>query len=377
AQQAAAQDDDTGPVAWLLSAKTAPALRQHAQRLHHHLTTHPHHNPATTAHTLTTRTTFHHRAAIIATHQHDLTDALHALATEHPHHHLIQGTPTPGKTVFVFPGQGSQWTAMGLRLLQTSPVFAHHLTACDQALQPYTGWSPLAVLRQQPHTPPPDRVDVIQPTLFAVMIALARLWQHHGATPDTVIGHSQGEIAAAHIAGALTLNDAAKTIALRSQALHQLTGTGTMAAIPLPHHQIPTTPNTAIAAINSPHNTIISGDTHTITQLITHYQNHGINAKTIPVDYPSHSPHIEPLRTHILTTLHDITPQPPTITFHSTTHPGTTPTCDAHYWYDNLRNTVHLHTTTTHLLHTGHTRFIEISPHPILTTPIQHTIDTT
>ncbi|MFE0186279.1 type I polyketide synthase, partial [Streptomyces olivaceus] len=189
-----------GPVAWLLSAKTEPALRDQAAHLLHHIETHPHLEPAAVARTLAARTMFTHRASIVATTLDDFRPALTALKNGTPAPNLTQGTATPGKTVFVFPGQGSQWTGMGLELLTTSPVFAHHIHACDEALRPHTGWSLLSVLRGEPDTPDPHRVDVLQPTLFALMIALARTWQHHGTTPDAVIGHSQGEIAAAHIA---------------------------------------------------------------------------------------------------------------------------------------------------------------------------------
>ncbi|MEU1290322.1 SDR family NAD(P)-dependent oxidoreductase, partial [Kitasatospora sp. NPDC005856] len=171
--------------------------------------------------------------------------------------------------------------------------------------------------------------------------------------------------------------DAAKTIALRSQALLTIAGTGTMASIPLPPDHITLPPGITIAAHNSPHTTVLAGNTHELTTLVTHYQHQGIDAKTIPVDYASHSPHVEPLHHHLLTTLADLQPTTPTIPFHSTTHPDTTPTFNAQYWYDNLRHPVQLHTTTHNLLHTGHTHFIETSPHPVLTTPIQQTADTT
>ncbi|WP_431977882.1 acyltransferase domain-containing protein, partial [Micromonospora haikouensis] len=248
-----------------------------------------------------TRTLLPHRAAIIGTTRDELTETLTALVGGAPHHRLVEGTPLTGKTVFVFPGQGSQYPHMGLDLYTTHPTFAHHLRACDTALQPHTGWSLLDVLHQHPNTPPLDRVDVIQPTLFALMTALARTWQHHGIHPHAVIGHSQGEIAAAHIAGALTLDDAAKIIAIRSKALHTLTNTGAMAAIPLPPHHITPHqhhhPDLHIAAYNSPHHTIISATPHTIDTLITHYQQHNINARKLPVTYASHHPHTEQLRT--------------------------------------------------------------------------------
>ncbi|MFD8011283.1 SDR family NAD(P)-dependent oxidoreductase, partial [Streptomyces sp. NPDC059762] len=370
------QEQHSGPVSWLLSAKSEAALRDQAGRLLDHVESNPGLAPAAVARTLAHRTAFAHRAGITATSLGEATEALRALAADQPHTRLVQGTQTPGKTVFVFPGQGSQWTGMGLELMDTSPVFAEHLRACDEALRPHTGWSLLDVLRGEPGSLDLDRVDVVQPALFAIMISLARLWQHHGVTPDAVIGHSQGEIAAAHIAGALSLDDAAKIVALRSKAIRDISGTGTMAAIPLPAHDIDTTGRVSIAAINSPHTTIVSGDTDTLTRLVADYQKRGIDAKTIPVDYASHSHHVEHLRDHLLHALHDITPRTPTIAFHSTTHPGTNPLCDAAYWYDNLRNTVQLHPTITTLLDTGHTHYIEVSPHPVLTTPLQQTIET-
>ncbi|MBZ6107983.1 type I polyketide synthase, partial [Streptomyces olivaceus] len=187
-QDPVTHEPHSGPVAWLLSAKTEPALRDQATHLLHHIQNNPGLEPAAVARTLAARTMFTHRASIVATTLDDFRPALTALKNGTPAPNLTQGTATPGKTVFVFPGQGSQWTGMGLELLSTSPVFAHHIHACDKALRPHTGWSLLSVLRGEPDTPDPHRVDVLQPTLFALMIALARTWQHHGTTPDAVIG---------------------------------------------------------------------------------------------------------------------------------------------------------------------------------------------
>ncbi|MDN3360207.1 acyltransferase domain-containing protein, partial [Actinomadura sp. DC4] len=191
------------------------ALRDQARRLRDHLARHDA-EPADVAYTLATARAHHqHRAA--------LTDptALDDLAGGDPSPHLIQATTTdPGKTVFVFPGQGSQWPGMAAALMRTSPTFAQHMTTCAQALAPYLDQSPIDALTDPTAH---QRVDIIQPTLFAVMVSLAELWQAAGIHPDAVIGHSQGEIAAAHIAGALTLDDAARIIALRSQALTHIT----------------------------------------------------------------------------------------------------------------------------------------------------------
>ncbi|WP_406100396.1 SDR family NAD(P)-dependent oxidoreductase [Streptomyces sp. NBC_01013] len=373
------------PPPWLLYGHNAEALATNARLLRHHLQEHPEVDPAPVAKALATgRAGLAHRAVVVSRDRERLLETLAGLERGTAGADAVSGTVTEtGRTVFVFPGQGSQWEGMARELLATSPVFTEHLTAAAEALQPHTGWNLLDILHGKPDTPPIDRVDVIQPALFAVMTALARLWQHHGIHPDAVIGHSQGEIAAAHIAGALTLNDAAKIVALRSHTLLQLAGTGAMASLPLTHQQTTTLltphPDLHIAAHNGPTTTVIAGNPHTLNTLITTLNNQNIRARTIPVDYASHTPHVQPLQNTLHTLLHDITPQPTTTTFYSTLHarPINTTELTGDYWYDNLSNPVLFEPTIRTLLQTGHTTFIEISPHPILTTALQDTADTT
>src|SRR5690606_36857403 len=178
------------------------------------------------------RTHFEHRAVLPAADRDTLLTALRSLAAGTPDPDLVAGTArarTRGKVAFVLPGQGSQWTGMARDLLVHDPVFADELDRCDAALRPHTGWSVTAVLRGDDGAPSLGRVDAVQPALFAVMVSLAAVWRARGVEPDAVIGHSQGEVAAACIAGALSLNDAAAVVALRGQALTGLSGTGTMA----------------------------------------------------------------------------------------------------------------------------------------------------
>ena len=125
-----------------------------------------------------------------------------------------------GHQVFVFPGQGSQWAGMGVDLLDTAPVFAAAMAECEAALAPYVDWSLTAVVRGEPGGPPMERTDVIQPTLWAIMVSLAELWRSYGVVPAAVVGHSQGELAAACVAGALSLEDGARIVTLRSKLIN-------------------------------------------------------------------------------------------------------------------------------------------------------------
>ncbi|MET8045940.1 type I polyketide synthase, partial [Micromonospora sp. NPDC005215] len=364
------------PVLWLLSAHTPDALHAYAAHLTDYLHTHPHTRANDIAHTLERRVQHTHRAAI--THP----DALLALHHDQPHPHLVTGTAHTGKTVFVFPGQGSQWTHMALDLYHTNPVFAHHLDEAHRALTPHITFDLIDVLTTDPI---PTDTPTIQPTLFAVMTALAKLWQHHGVTPDAVIGHSQGEIAAAHIAGTLTLTDAARLIAIRSHTIETLDGTGAMLTIAASHHDVLTaiTPfgdHLSIAAINSPTSTVVAGTPEAITALAATYQNTTTRATTLPVTYASHHPpHIDPLKP-TLTTLHGTITTHPNHTPHYstvTTNPLHPTDLTTNYWHDNLRNPVQLQPTIEKLYHHGYRTFLEISPHPVLTPHITTTLTTT
>ncbi|MFI8069125.1 beta-ketoacyl synthase N-terminal-like domain-containing protein, partial [Streptomyces sp. NPDC086033] len=224
----------TRTVPWPVSARTPDALRAQAERLLAHALGL---DPVPAAHALAhTRTTFTERAVVIGATTDELNAGLKALAEGTSSSQLVTGTAdVDGKTAFVFPGQGHQWAGMGARLLDAEPVFAEAMSECAQALSVYVDWDLLDVIRQAEGAPGLNRVDVVQPASFAVMVSLARLWQHHGIQPDAVIGHSQGEIAAAHIAGALSLDDAARIITLRSQAIGEhLAGLGGMMSLPIP-----------------------------------------------------------------------------------------------------------------------------------------------
>ncbi|MGW5868998.1 type I polyketide synthase [Streptomyces sp. NPDC055239] len=316
---------------------------------------------ASIAQTLTRRTAFEHRSVVVAADQEGLLAGLAAPACTE--------TRPPGKTVFVYPGQGAQWVAMAASLLDTSPVFADAVEECATALAPYIGWDLHDTLR---HGTGLERVDVVQPALFAMMVSLTALWRHHGVVPDGVVGHSQGEIAAAYVAGALSLDDAAKVVALRSKAITTLAGHGGMTAVPASADETarliePWAGRISIATINGPQATVISGEVAALDEFHATYE----RARRIPVDYASHSHYVEEIHATLLHDLDGLSPRTPAIEFHSTV--GGQVTFDADYWYRNLRQTVHFAPTIAGL--SEYTTFVEVSPHPILTGAVQDTVE--
>ncbi|MFF3801525.1 type I polyketide synthase, partial [Streptomyces sp. NPDC002134] len=376
-QQHQDEPAEPGVVPWVLSARTADALRDQARQLREYVDQQSELDVAAVADTLVHgRALFEHRAVVLAEAPDAIAAALDALATGQPHTHLVQGHATStGKKVFVFPGQGTQWAGMGAELLDSVPVFAESIARCEAALAPYVDWSLTDVLRSGAEL---DRVDVIQPVTWAVMVSLAATWQQLGVRPDAVVGHSQGEIAAAAVAGALSLEDAAKVVAVRARIIAEhLAGRGAMASIPQAAHtveaQLPI--GVSIAAINGPNTTVISGDKDAVETLVTQLQEQDVRARLIPVDYASHSAHVETIEQQLTEALAGITHQSAQIPFFSTVGPGFLDTAelDAGYWYRNLRQTVHFHTAIQHLTDTGHTTYVESSAHPVLTYSIEET----
>ncbi|WP_459250629.1 acyltransferase domain-containing protein, partial [Streptomyces youssoufiensis] len=372
---------ETGVVPIVLSARDPQALCAQAAQLATYVEAHPATPPQAIAHALLTgRATLEHRAVLLTSDRDHLLDALHALANDEEHPSVVTGQGNHSRPVFVFPGQGSQWTGMATDLLNTSEVFRQSIADCENALAPYVDWSLTEVLTNGQAI---ERVDVVQPALFAVMVSLARVWESLGVRPTAVIGHSQGEIPAAVIAGALTLQDGARVTALRSQAIHTtLTGHGTMASLTLTPQATQQLPGNwgqqlHIAAHNGPHTTVIAGNTTAIEDLLQHCEQHNIHARRINVDYASHSPHVEAVREQLLNQLADLKPATSHIPFYSTTTGEALDTTHltADYWYTNLRQPVLLTHATTTALNNGHTTFIEISPHPILTAPLHDITD--
>ncbi len=372
--------DHGAVVPWALSARTPDALRAQAANLAELLEGGAPLSVRDAGWSLaTTRSVFEHRAVIIGQDHDTLLNGLTSLTEDRPDPTVVQGvtaTTGPGP-VFVFPGQGSQWLGMGVELLDTKPVFAARIAECEQALAPHVDWSLTAVLRGTDSATDPTRVDVIQPVLWAVMVSLAAVWQSYGVEPAAVIGHSQGEIAAACVAGALSLHDAATIVALRSQALRTLTGHGGMASLAISEHtttQLLTqlgdsADGITIAAANGPTSTVISGPPDQLDAIVATLQERGERARLIDVDYASHGPQVDRIKDELAHLLHDVRPRGTDVAFYSTVtgERFDTTGLDAEYWFTNLRQPVRFATTVQTLLDDGHRVFIEASPHPVLT----------
>ncbi|MCZ7458831.1 SDR family NAD(P)-dependent oxidoreductase [Streptomyces sp. WMMC940] len=334
------------------------------------------------AHTLvTTRAALDDRAVVVGADTDALTAGLTALAEGAGAPNVVRGTRAgESRVTFVFPGQGAQWTGMAADLLDASPVFAAAMADCAAALTPVTDWDLIETVRARQ---PLERVDVLQPALWAIMVSLAAVWRAHGVRPAAVIGHSQGEIAAACVAGALSLADGARIVALRARAIAEdLSGRGGMMSVALPEPRARELIDgwggrVAVAAVNGATSVVLSGDADALDELREAILADGGRAKRLPVDYASHCAHVESIRDRLLADLAGIEARPAEIPFYSTVTGGLFDTTglEATYWYTNLRQSVLFEPTTRALLDDGHGVFVECSPHPVLLHSIEETAD--
>nr|WP_230987369.1 type I polyketide synthase [Mycolicibacter heraklionensis] len=291
--------------------------------------------------------------------------------------HCSPSRPGPGVT-FVFSGQGSQWHGMAQRLQADEPVFADALAACDNALFPHLGHSILKVLAAQDG--PEDKsklkdIGILQPTIFAIQVALAALWRSWGVEPAAVVGHSLGEAAAAHVAGALSLDDAARVICARARMLRGVRGRGAMMVTEttmaeaqelIAGHER----EVAVAASNSYRSTVLAGERKVLEQLMEKLQQRDRFCRWIDVDVASHSPQMEALGAGLRGSLVKLKPTVPTVPMYSTVTGELVGErlLDADYWVANLCSPVRFSPALRRLLETGHDTFVELSPHPILLT---------
>ncbi|WSA58368.1 SDR family NAD(P)-dependent oxidoreductase [Nonomuraea fuscirosea] len=336
---------------------------------------------------LTTRTPWEHRAVVIAGGGEPgaLASALTALAEGEPAPNLVLGTAHGGtearaQAVFIFPGQGSQWPGMAAELLETSPVFAARMTEVAAEIDQHVDWHVLEAL----HDPAAlDRLEVVQPVLFAVMVSLAALWESMGVRPSAVVGHSQGEVAAAYVAGGLSLEDAVRVIVLRSRLFAEtLVGKGAIAAIALPASDLERRLTAwdgrlSVGARNGPSHSTVVGDEAALAELVAQCEAEGIRARHLASTVASHSDQVDPLHDRLLDLLAPIRPRTGHVPFYSTVTGDVLDTAELtpEYWFGNARRPVAFHDVVTALLRDGRGAFIECSAHPVLVMSVRDTIE--
>ncbi|MEV0558619.1 acyltransferase domain-containing protein [Streptomyces sp. NPDC050597] len=386
---AAGEGSASAALPWVLSARSEPALREQAARLRELVAAAPSLSAADVGYSLvSTRSSFEHRAVLLSGDRAERLVGLDVLAAGEHSARVIRGVAEGpvgpvGPVVFVFPGQGSQWAGMGRQLYAESEVFARGIDECAQALAPWVDWSLVDVLTGAEPAASLDRVDVVQPVLFAVMVSLARVWRSLGVVPEAVVGHSQGEIAAACVSGALSLEDAAWIVALRSRALTELAPLGGgMSAVSAPpgwvQDRLRQWPGRlSAAAVNGPASVVISGDGEALDQFAAMADGEGVRVRRVRVDYASHSHHVERIRDRLLVDLAGVSPRETAVEFHSTVTGGVRDplTLNGSYWYDNLRSMVRFGEVVEHLMRERGGAFVEVGPHPLLEVAMEETAD--
>nr|MDJ0842248.1 SDR family NAD(P)-dependent oxidoreductase [Acidobacteriota bacterium] len=327
------------------------------------------------------RTHLAHRLAVPASDFNGMADALEAFLAERPPDHLATARVKEGdnfKFVFYYPGQGSQWAHMGLGLMQSSPVFKEKMLACDAICRRREGWSILEEIEREPESSRMNTSSVAQPTIFAVQVALSAHWAAWGIRPDAVVGHSMGEVAAAHVAGILSLEDAMHIICRRSALASEMPVPGAMAVVELApddaRQAIAGFENQlAIAAHNGPATTVLSGEPEALNTVLQRLEERDVFCRLIKVEYASHCPQMDALAEPLGAALREVSPKTATIPFFSTVEgrrlEGTELNGD--YWVRNIRRPVLFFEQISELETAGYNAFVEISPHPLLTNGLQ------
>jgi polyketide synthase 5 len=367
------------PLLFPLSATSADGLRQTAGRLADWLGAHaPDLAASDLAYTLARRRAHRPvRTAVIAGSLEELTEGLgKVVGGDFPYQPAV-GQDDRGP-VWLFSGQGSQWAAMGAELLATEPVFAETVANVEPLIARESGFSVTEVI-SVPETV--TEIDRIQPALFTMQVALAATMRAYGVRPGAVIGHSMGEVAAAVVAGALSLDDGARVICRRSRLMSTIAGSGAMASVELPAEQVLLElmargiDDVVLAVVASPQSTVIGGAQQTVRDLVTAWEQRDVMAREIAVDVASHTPQVDPILDELSDVLAELNPATPEVPFYSATafDPREQPVCDAWYWSDNLRHMVRFAAAVQAALEDGYRVFAELAPHPLLTHAVEQT----
>ncbi|MBJ7338424.1 sulfolipid-1 biosynthesis phthioceranic/hydroxyphthioceranic acid synthase [Mycolicibacterium sp.] len=311
------------------------------------------------------------RTVVLATGRDELVAALREVADGDSSYEAAVGKGERGP-VWVFSGQGSQWAAMGAGLLASEPTFADAVAEIEPLIAAESGFSVTEAMSSPTVV---SGIDQVQPTVFAVQVALAATMTSYGVVPGAVIGHSMGEVAAAVVAGALTLQDGVKVICRRSRLMATIAGSGAMASVELPAQQVLSelaargVNDVVLSVVASPQSAVVGGAKESVRALAAEWEARGVMAREVAVDVASHSPQVDPILDELTEALEDISPMEPTVPYYSSTlyDPRDPADFDAYYWADNLRHAVRFAAAVQAALEDGYRVFGELSPHPLLT----------
>ncbi|WP_414587921.1 SDR family NAD(P)-dependent oxidoreductase [Scytonema sp. PCC 10023] len=323
-----------------------------------------------------------HRLALVVDSFEELVENLEAFLAGENRPGMSSGHLVPDfepKLAFVFSGMGPQWWAMGRQLLESEPIFREVIEQCDELLQQYADWSLLEELRASEETSRINSTQIAQCSIFAVQVALAALWRSWGITPQAIVGHSVGEVAAAHVAGVLSLSDAVQVIFHRSRVQAGAAGFGKMLAVGLSQQEaervlagLKYESCVSIAAVNSPSAVTLAGDSTALSEIATSLEQKQIFCRFLQVEVPYHSPFMEPLKADLAQSLQEIKPQKATIPLFSTVTSKQVEgsELDGTYWGLNMREPVLFAAAISELIEAGYNTFLEISAHPVLANSI-------
>ena len=372
----------------VLSAASRPALRAQAERIKARLEGDPELDLADLGYSLaTTRAPLRRRAVLVASGREQALRELGSLAAGEEAGLVAGAAPGERSPVFLFSGQGSHWLGMGVELARASSVFDECIDECEAALAPHVDFSLREALEGGEGAPSLYPAAVLQPVVFAMTISLARLWRACGVEPAAVAGHSQGEIAAACIAGGLSLEDGAMIAAVRSRLLEELSDRteekSGMVAVAASGESLaslldPYGDRLGLAAENGPGASIVAGEREALDQLLEACAAGDVKARDLVGGrFASHSRYVEPLREEAVEALAAVSPRSSEIPFYSAVTGGLLDTAElgAEYWFRNMRQAVRFETVTRQLLEQGRRLFIEVTSHPVLAAPVEATIE--
>jgi polyketide synthase 5 len=377
---AARSDAPDAPLLFPLSATSSGALRHTAGRLAHWVQAHDDLALPDLAYTLACRRAHRPlRTVVSASNRSDLAKALLEITNGDAPYRAALDDDRRGP-VWVFSGQGAQWAGMGAQLLAAEPVFAatvaqlEPLIAAESGVSVTTGMTAPQVVTGEAW---------LQPTLFAMQVALAATMKSYGASPAAVIGHSMGEVAAAVVTGALSLEDGVRVICRRSRLMSGIAGSGIMASVELPAKQVLSElalggiKDVVVAVVTSPQSTVISGATQAVRNLMAAWEERELPVRQCVVDVPAQSSLVDPILDELGESLAELTPMAPKIPFYSATgfDPREEPVCNNKYWVRNLRNTVRFAAAVRAAIEDGYRVFAELAPEPLLASAIEETAE--